>query len=310
MSATLQQLPSLNAEPSEAAAPRASRLRTFGRELRRRPLTSGAVAVLAAILVAVILNPVLPLPDPSAQALLDRLQPPLSRGADGTLHLAGTDQLGRDVFSRALQGGRTSLGIAVVTVLIAGVSGSVLGLFAGYHLGLVDQIVMRAADLLLAFPPLLLAVFLLYLLGPSLTNLVALLALWGWIGYARIARAQTLSLRQQAFVEGAVALGCSHKRVLFRHILPHILPSLLVAAVFEFAGVMLAEAGLSFLGLGVQPPDASWGLMLAQGQDFVTSGAWWLIAVPGLAIFLVTFPTNLATRWAQELLGIEAKENR
>lgn len=309
MNATLQPLPSVTTEPAETVSPRASRWLALGRQLRRRPFTVGAVAMLMAVLLAVILNPLLPLPDPSTQALLDRLRPPLSRGTDGTLHLAGTDQLGRDVLSRALQGGRTSLSIALVTVLVAGLSGSVLGLLAGYHLGLTDQIVMRAADLLLAFPPLLLAVFLLYLLGPSLTNLVALLAVWGWIGYARIARAQTLSLRQQAFVEGAVALGCSHRRVLFRHILPHILPSLLVTAVFEFAGVMLAEAGLSFLGLGVQPPDASWGLMLAQGQDFVTSGAWWLIAVPGLAMFLVTFPTNLATRWAHERLGGEVKEN-
>jgi peptide/nickel transport system permease protein len=159
----------------------------------------------------------------------------------------------------------------------------------------------------MAFPPLLLAVFLLYLIGPSVTNLVLLLAAFGWVGFARIARAQTLSLRRQPFVEGAIALGCSEGRVLLRHILPHLVPALAVTAVFEFAGVMLAEAGLSFLGLGVQPPDASWGLMLAQGQSFVTSGAWWLIAIPGLAIFLVTFPANLVSRWAQELLGTTSR---
>jgi len=267
------------------------------------PFRSAVVLLLAAMLLVVLLGPVLPLPDPKTQALLDRLQPPLTRGSDGVLHVLGTDQLGRDVLSRVVAGGRVSVGVALLAVVIAGVAGSALGLVAGYRLGAVDQLVMRAADLQMAFPPLLLAVVLLYLLGPSLRNLVLLLAAFGWVAYARIARAQTLSLRGQPFVEGAVALGCTETRVLLRHVLPHLLPALVVTAVFEFAGVMLAEAGLSFLGLGVQPPAASWGLMLAQGQQFVTSGGWWLIAVPGLAIFLVTFPTNLASRWAQELLG-------
>jgi peptide/nickel transport system permease protein len=207
------------------------------------------------------------------------------------------------VLSRIVLGGRISLGVALAVVVLAGVAGSAAGLVSGYRLGLVDQGVMRLADLQMAFPPLLLAVFLLYLAGPSIRNLVLLLVAFGWVGFARIARAQTLSLRTRPFVEGAVALGCTEKRVLLRHILPHLLPALLVTAVFEFAAVMLAEAGLSFLGLGVQPPDASWGLMLAQGQSYITSGAWWLIAVPGLAIFLVTFPANLASRWAQELMG-------
>jgi peptide/nickel transport system permease protein len=297
-----ESVPTTLPDPHSAPSPQSSSLRF----VRRRPFYAAATLLLALFVAGILLGPLLPLPGPDAQALLDRLQPPLSRGADGTLHLLGTDQLGRDVLSRAVAGGRVSLGIALVTVIVAGVIGSAAGLVAGYRLGAVDAVVMRLADLQMAFPPLLLAVFLLYLLGPSIRNLVLLLAAFGWVGYARIARAQTLSLRGQPFVEGAVALRASEGRVLLRHILPHLLPALLVTAVFEFAGVMLAEAGLSFLGLGVQPPDASWGLMLAQGQQFITGGAWWLVAVPGLAIFLVTFPANLASRWAQELLGVSS----
>jgi peptide/nickel transport system permease protein len=277
--------------------------RSVIRRARRRPVYAAAVALLLSVFGGVLLGPLLPLPDADTQGLLDRLQPPLSRGADGTLHLAGTDQLGRDVLSRLIEGGRVSIGVALAVTLIAGVAGSAAGLIAGFRLGVVDQAVMRLADLQMAFPPLLLAVFLLYLIGPSIGNLILLLAAFGWVGFARIARAQTLSLRTQPFVEGAVALGCTERRVLLRHILPHLLPALAVTAVFEFAGVMLAEAGLSFLGLGVQPPNASWGLMLSQGQTYIAGGGWWLVALPGLAIFLVVFPANLASRWAQELLG-------
>jgi peptide/nickel transport system permease protein len=273
------------------------------RRVRRRPAYAASALVLLAMVGLVLIGPLLPLPDAGAQSLADRLQPPLSRGADGTLHVAGTDQLGRDVLSRVIEGGRVSIGVALAVTAIAAVTGATLGLVSGYRMGIADQAVMRVADFQMAFPPLLLAVFLLYLIGPSIGNLILLLCVFGWVGFARIARAQTLSLRTQPFVEGAIAIGCSGRRVVLRHILPHVLPALAVTAVFEFAAVMLAEAGLSFLGLGVQPPDASWGLMLAQGQAYIAGGGWWLIALPGLAIFLVVFSANLTSRWAQELLG-------
>jgi peptide/nickel transport system permease protein len=283
-------------------------VRLLLRHIRRRPAYAAATGLLGVMVALVLVGPLLALPAPEQQALADRLKPPLTRGVDGTLHLAGTDQLGRDVFARIVHGGRLSIGIALLAVLVSGVSGSMAGLVAGYRLGIVDSLVMRLADLQMAFPPLLLAIFLLYLLGPSVFNLVLLLSLFSWVGYARIARAQTLAVRHQPFVEGAVALGCTETRVLLRHILPHLLPALAVVSVFDFAAVMLAEAGLSFLGLGVQPPGASWGLMLAQGQQFTGSDAWWLIAAPGLAIFLTVFSSNLVSRWAQELLGTAGRQ--
>jgi len=289
-----------------------TRTASFWSKARRRPVYAAAAVILVAIVALGMFGPFAKgvVADPQQQSLLDRLQPPLSRGQDGTFHLLGTDQLGRDVFSRLLSGGRVSLTIAGLTMVISGVFGTTLGVIAGYRLGVVDQGVMRLVDLQQAFPSLLLSIFLLYLLGPSLVNLVLLLAIFSWAGYARVARAQTLSLRNQTFVEGAVALGCSDLRVLARHILPHLLPALVVISVFEFAGVILGEAGLSFLGLGVQPPDSSWGLMLAQGQEYITSGAWWLIAAPATMIFLLTLSANLSSRWAQELLGTAPGQGR
>lgn len=270
---------------------------------RRNP--GGVVAaclLLFAALVA-LFGPYAPLPDPETPDLVARLQPPLSRGADGTLHLAGTDQLGRDVLARTVAGARISLGIALSAALLAGTIGTALGLLSGYRGGFIDLAVMRLVDLQMAFPSLLLAIFLLYLLGASLTNLVILLVIFSWAGFARVARAETLRLRNAPFIEGAIAVGAGTPRILLRHILPHILPVAAVVAVLDFASVMVAEASLSFLGLGVQPPGSSWGLMLAQSREFLYAGAWWLFAVPGGSLFIVTLCANLASRWLQELLA-------
>ena len=271
--------------------------------LRSRPAYLISVGALLALVLLALAGTLLPLPDATDQQLSERLSPPLTRSADGTLHVAGTDQLGRDTLSRTVAGARVSLGIALATVLIASPIGSVVGLVAGYRGGLLDQIVMRLVDLQMAFPTLLFAVFLLYLVGASVVNLVILLSILSWISYARMARAQTLSLRNQVFVESAAALGCSNARILFRHILPHLLPVLTVVAVFDFGAVMLAEAGLSFLGMGVQPPDVSWGRMISEGQAFIYSGGWWLFLIPGLAIFSAVLSARIASSWVQELLG-------
>ena len=286
-----------------AAPPQRSRRERIARELRRRPLYALAAALLASIITTAIVAPWLPLPEHSAPVLADRLLTPLSRGQDGTVHLLGTDQLGRDVMARTLVGARITVGIAAGVVLIGSLLGSTLGLIAGYTRGLPDQIVMRVADLQLAFPYLLLAILVLYILGPGIRQLVFLLAALSWVQFARMTRAQTLSLREEPYVEAAVALGASTPRLLWRHILPQMLPVLAMIAVLDFGTIMLAEAGLSFLGFGVQPPDASWGAMVADGRQFVNAGAWWLFLTPGLAIFLAVFAANLTSRWAQELLG-------
>ncbi|MCS7001332.1 MAG: ABC transporter permease [Dehalococcoidia bacterium] len=279
--------------------------RRVAAEARRRPVYAAAATGLVAMALVAVVGPFVGLPDPAAQSLVDRLQPPLSVGDRGTLHLAGTDQLGRDVFSRAVHGARTSLTLAVVVILISSVLGTALGLIAGYRGGMVDTLLMRVVDLQMAFPPLLLAIFFLYVAGASLVNLAILLTVFNWIGFARVARAQMLSLKNELFVESAIAVGASDRRVIVLHILPHMAPVLLVLGIFDFASLLLAEAGLSFLGLGVQPPESSWGLMLSQGQAFVTSGAWWLIAVPGFAMFSVTLAANLTSRWLQEIFKLQ-----
>jgi peptide/nickel transport system permease protein len=263
-----------------------------------------AVVVLAAIVLVALVGPLAGLPDPGEQSLLDRLKPPVSVSSSGTLHLAGTDQLGRDVLSRSVHGARVSLAIATVVVLIGGVFGSLIGLLAGYRGGALDSALMRLADFQMAFPPLLLAIFLLYVAGASLVNLAIFLTVLTWIGFARLARGQALALRSLPYVEAAVAVGCRDRRIIVRHLLPQVLPVLVVAAVFDFASMLLAEASLSFLGLGVQPPDSSWGLMLSQGQAFVTTGAWWLVAAPGVAMFVTTLSIRGASRWLQARLRL------
>lgn len=273
------------------------------KQITSNPVHAGAAIIIILMVGLALVGPLLPIPDHQEQDLMVRLQPPMSRGTDGTLHIAGTDQLGRDVFSRLISGARVTLGIALMTVILAGSIGALLGLLAGYRGGVIDHAIMRLVDLQMAFPSLLFAVFLLYLLGANLVNLVLLLVIFGWYSFTRITRAQTLSLRNQTFIESARAIGCSETRILIRHIFPHLVPVLAVIAVFDFSGVMLAEAGLSFLGLGVQPPDTSWGRMISEGQSYIYSGGWWLFLFPGAAIFLAVLSTRLTSAWIQNIVG-------
>jgi peptide/nickel transport system permease protein len=259
--------------------------------------------MLGVIVLLALFHTALPLPDPAAQSLSDRLLEPMERGRTGDMHLLGADQLGRDVLARLLAGARVSLGIAIGTVLISGVVGSAVGLLAGYRGGLFDQISMRLVDVQMAVPPMLLAIFLLYLIGTSLLNLVLLLAILSWWSYARVVRAETLRIRGQAYIEAALVAGCSQRRIVLRHILPQLTPVLVVVAVLDFATVILAEAGISYLGFGVQPPNTSWGRMVSEGQQFVTSGAWWLFIAPGAAIFIMVLLVRLASSWVQAMVG-------
>jgi peptide/nickel transport system permease protein len=255
------------------------------------------------IVSAILLGPILPLPAMDTPSLSDRLVGPMSRGKDGTLHLLGTDQLGRDVLARAIYGGRISLGIALSAVVISGVVGTAVGLLAGYRGGWFDYVVMRIVDFQMAMPSLLLAIFLIYLIGATVTNLILLLSILSWPSYTRVVRSESLSLRNATYVEGAVVSGARQGRILGKHILPQVVPVLTVIAVFDFSGVILAEAGISFLGFGVQPPQTSWGRMIAEGQQFITTGAWWLFAAPGLAIFFTVLSVRLGSAWLAYLIG-------
>jgi peptide/nickel transport system permease protein len=237
--------------------------------------------------------------DPLKQNLLGRNKPPLFDSKLG-LHLLGTDQLGRDLLARLIFGARISLGVVVVTIIISSMIGVTLGLIAGYRGGRVDDLIMRLVDIQMGFPQMLLALIIIYAAGPSVTNLVLVLALTRWMAIARVTRATTLSLRQTLFVEAARSLGATHLRIVMLHILPNLTSTLLILVSLEFGRVMLSEAGLSFLGMGIQPPDASWGLMLAQGRSYIGS-AWWLVTFPGFAIALTTLSTNLLAGWARSV---------
>ena len=257
---------------------------------------SGSVRLGAVILVVVgvcaALPHVLAPTDPNEQRLLARFTPPFTRGADGTLAILGTDQLGRDILSRLIYGARTSSVIGFAAVLLAGFTGTALGLLAGVRGGLSDHTVMRLADMQLAFPFILLAITVIGILGPSIRNLVLVVGLSNWAAYARVVRAETLAVRERPYVEAARSLGLPVPRIVIRYILPNVSASLLVVATFGIAGAILTEAGLSFLGLGVPVTIPSWGGMLAEGRQYVDT-RYWLALFPGAALFMTVMAINL-----------------
>jgi ABC-type dipeptide/oligopeptide/nickel transport system permease subunit len=269
--------------------------RTPGAALRRvwrasPVLVVGGLLLLCTALVCAA-APLLTPADPIATAFGARLTPPMRLGGTSA-HPLGTDNLGRDILARVLYGGRVSLALAAGAVALAALAGIALGLCAGYAGGLADDLIMRLADLQLSFPVVMLAIAIIAVIGTSEVALLGVLALSGWVLYARTLRASLLSIRQLEYVEAAHALGAGPFRVVVRHILPNALAPMLVIASAQFATMVLLETGLSFLGLGIQAPRPSWGNMLAEGRDYL-SNAWWLATVPGLAISVVVLGANL-----------------
>ena len=266
---------------------------------------SGSARVGTAILVVVgvcAMAPHLLAPfDPTEQRLLARFTPPFTRAADGTLAVLGTDQLGRDILSRLIHGARTSSLIGFAAVLLAGFTGTALGLFAGVRGGASDHTVMRLADMQLAFPFILLAITVIGILGPSIRNLILVVGLSNWAAYARVVRAETLAVRERPYVEAARSLGLPLPRIVLRHILPNVSASLMVVATFGIAGAILTEAGLSFLGLGVPVAIPSWGGMLAEGRQYVDT-RYWLALFPGAALFVTVMAINLVGDTLRDML--------
>jgi peptide/nickel transport system permease protein len=247
-------------------------------------LVLGAALVAGLVLVAATADWIAPY-DPTAQVLAENLAPP------GAHHPLGQDKLGRDILTRVIYGTRVSLAVGIVTVGVSLIVGATIGASAGFAGGWIDELVMRAVDVLLAFPGLLLAIALTGVLGPSLRNVVLALCLIGWTGYARLARGEVVRLREREFVEAARALGVPGRRILVRHIVPLLATPLLVQATFGMAAAIVAEASLSFLGLGAQPPTASWGAMLNDGRAFVLVAPH-LTVFPGLAILVTVLGLN------------------
>jgi peptide/nickel transport system permease protein len=215
-------------------------------------------------------------------------------------YVLGADQLGRPILDRIIHGSRVSLLVGLGVVLVTGTFGTVLGMLAGYFGGQVDNLIMRWVDIQTAFPGLLVALTILVMLGPSLENMMIALMINGWMIFARIVRGITLSLREEVFVRAARVIGASDFRIVFRHILPNLVSPILTISVMELARIILAEAALSFLGMGIQPPESSWGLMLANGRDYMQK-AWWLVTFPGVAIALTVLFINMLAGWLRSV---------
>ncbi|MEP0503470.1 MAG: ABC transporter permease [Paracoccaceae bacterium] len=242
--------------------------------------------------------------DPLLPNIFANRLPPMSYATalDGTenLHMLGTDALGRDILSRLIYGARASIFVALVSVFVSGILGTCLGIIAGYYGGLVEATIMRAVDAFMAVPSLLIALFVLFIIGGGLVNMVLIFALVRWVVYARLARGIALTLKEAPFVEAARAIGASDFRIMYRYILCNMLSPLMVLATLEVALLVLAEAGLSFLGFGLLPPEPSWGLMISRGREYMRD-AWWMITFPGLAIFLTTLSFNLLAGWIRAI---------
>ena len=265
--------------------------RQRSRLLKQLLLLWPAFAVVALLALIAIFAPLVAPYPPNTQNLLARLQPPGAEVA-GKTYLLGTDQLGRDLLSRIVYGARVSLLVASLSVFVSLTLGTTLGMLAGYLGGWVDTLVMRLVDIILSIPALLLAIITVAVLGPGLQNLVVVLGLARWPRYARVAYGQTLSVKSRPYIEAEQALGARTLRILFRHVTPNILGPMLVVATLEFGLMILFEAGLSFLGLGVQPPTPSWGSILSVGREYVAS-AWWIATFPGLCLFLLVLAVNI-----------------
>ncbi|MDR1080566.1 MAG: ABC transporter permease [Deltaproteobacteria bacterium] len=274
---------------------------TLGLLWRNRLAFAGGMIVLCLFLVS-WLAPVLASFDPDKVQVRQRLKPPGTAG-----HVLGTDSLGRDVMSRLIWGSRVSLKVGFVAVGIATLIGLVLGALAGYHGGLTDGIIMRFVDLMLCFPSMFLILAVIAILEPSIWNVMIVIGLTGWMGVARLVRADLMSLKNRDFALAARALGAGDMRIILVHLLPNAMGPVLVTATLGVAGAILTESSLSFLGLGVQPPTPTWGAMLTEGKDYLQQ-AWWLSLYPGLAILITVLSYNLLGEGLREALDPHNRE--
>jgi peptide/nickel transport system permease protein len=264
--------------------------------LRRHGLGVLGLCLVVAAVTAAVAAPWLAPADPLRSDFAQGLRPPGTPG-----HPLGTDQLGRDLLSRVLYGARIALFIGLCTVALTALFGSLLGLVAGFVEGLPGAILMRVADVQLSFPFILLALTINAIVGLGLQNIIISLSAAGWVVYARVVRGQVLSVKQRDYVQAAAALGMGRARVAVRHVLPNVAPSIVVVASLQFSQFVVAEAAISFLGFGVQPPTPAWGSMLSEGRDFLYV-AWWLAAWPGAALALTALGVNLVGDWVRDVL--------
>ena len=275
----------------------------LSKAIRHYPLIFwGSLSIILFALTA-LLAPLLAPYDPNLQILADRLLPPSLQ------HWLGTDQYGRDVLSRMIYGSRISLSVGLVAVAIYVGLGTLLGAVAGYYGGLVDALIMRVTDIFLSIPTFLLILMVIAFVGPSIFNIMVVIGLTSWTDVARLVRGEFLTLREREFVLAARLMGLSSKRIIFFHILPNALGPLWVVATLGIGGAILLESSLSFLGLGVQPPTASWGNILMEGKEHLTD-AWWLVTFPGLAIFTTVLAFNLLGEGLREATDPKLQDSK
>ena len=270
------------------------------------PVIPSAILVIA-VLVAVFADVLAP-HDPQVGLLTARFKPPFWIAGGSTNHLFGTDQLGRDVLSRLIFGTRVSLVVGFTAVIFAGAVGTTLGIISGYLGGWVDQAIMRITDTWLALPALTFAIFLAAIVGPSELNIVIILGAVYWTRYARIVRGEVLSLKEREFVRLAIVAGCSKWTIMWRHIMPNVINSSIVLATLMLGIVIVTEASLSFLGVGVPPPKPAWGVMLADGKQGLMVGYWWLTVMPGTCIMLLVLAANLLGDWLRVKLDPQLRQ--
>ena len=278
---------------------------TRGQKVLRKLLENkgavfGLIMVLGVIFSA-IFAPLISPHDPILQDVEKRLLPPLGQAGADPNYLLGTDQLGRDIVSRLIYGARISIVVSVSAVVFSAFLGTIIGLFSGFYGGKIDSVFMRLADVQLAFPFILLAIAIIAVLGPNLQNIIIVMGITGWVIYARVVRAEVLSLREKEYVMAVRALGGSNGRIIFNHLLPNVVPPIIVIITLEMARMIIMEAALSFLGLGIQPPTPTWGGMLADGRVYLVT-SWWLATFPGLVIMLVVLGINLLGNWLRDIL--------
>jgi peptide/nickel transport system permease protein len=289
----------LPAGPSRFAALRRFRLGDF-------PVLP--VLILGTIAFVAIFAEFLAPHNPEVGMLTARFKPPFWMARGSYEYLLGTDQLGRDVLSRLIFGARVSMIVGITAVLVAGIIGTTLGIISGYLGGWVDQVVMRLTDTWLALPSLTFAIFLAAIVGPSMWNIVIILGGVYWTRYARVVRGEVLSLKEREFVRLAVVAGCSKATIMLRHVLPNVLNSAIVLATLMLGVVIVSEASLSFLGVGVPPPEPAWGLMLSDGKQGLMVGYWWLTVFPGTCIVLMVLSANVLGDWLRVKLDPQLRQ--
>lgn len=270
-------------------------IRFYLQRLRQRPAACVGLALVLLLMAGGLAAPLIAPADPAEQHLLERLRGP------GTGQLLGTDDLGRDVLSRMLHGIRVSLGVGLAAAGIMIVVGTLLGLVAGFFGGIIDAVIMRCVDIMLCFPTFFLILIIIAFLEPGLMTVMIVIGLTSWPGLARLVRAEVLSLRERDFIAAADLLGVSRLRLFFVHLLPNVLSPVIVAATLGVGDAILTESGLSFLGLGVQPPTASWGQLLTAGKEYIHI-AWWLSVFPGCAILVTVLAFNLLGEGLRDIL--------